>query len=582
MTLGLLALLFPAGSRAAPGLGTVDDPVRIDAFPYAITGSTLDAFSDTIDLYDCGPGLDESGDEVIHAFELLEPARVTAWVEGDDGIVDIDVHILADLGLDRGVSTGCVARGNAIAEAELPAGPGYVVVDTYAGDAQAGDYVLHVYAIGEGWFEMPVAEGVTWRARRPLDLDGVPQVLNALHVDLDAPGVELEVVLPAGCATVAQTAALAGSTAVAAVNSSFFAGCGQPVSFMKQDGVLLATNGGGVDRGAFGLDAAGQPLVGRTAPGADWPRVMDGQGGIPLLVEDGVALQGATAWAAEGLTSASFLGANPRTVLGYDAQGDVVLATVDGRRLNAAGMSLDALATWAQAELGGVGVVNLDGGGSTTMWIAGITPNGVVDYPSDAGMVELADHGGSRSVVGAVVIHGQPYNWSPRFQTEPVLEASVGVDYAYDADAIDLNVEDVVEYALVEGPAGMSIDAQDGTVTYLAGVDALPQAQVTVQASDGHGGVGEQSFVLTIDGAQGPGDTGLDDSGGPGGPSSGVANGDGSSMGSTLGDDTGNETAAQGEPTSGCGCRGGARGRGTAWWLWLLPGLALVVRRRRW
>ncbi|MEM9458212.1 MAG: phosphodiester glycosidase family protein [Myxococcota bacterium] len=574
-----LSLLLARPAVAAPGAGTVDDPVWVDAFPYIAAGSTLGALSDAIDLYDCGPGLDESGAEVIYAFELAELARVTAWVEGDGGLVDIDVHLLDALTIDRGVATDCVARANVIAEAEMSAGLHYVVVDTFAGDDQAGDFVLHTHAIGEDWFQMPVAQGVTWRARRPGALDGSPQVLHALHVDLDAPGVALEVVLPPGCATVAEAAAFAGPTAVAAVNSSFFAGCGSPVSFMRHDGVLLATNGAGADRGAFGLDPAGVPIVGRTAPGADWPRVHEGQGGAPLLVEDGVALQGADAWAAEGLASAGFLGPNPRTVLGYDAAGDVVLATVDGRRPNAAGMSLDALASWSAEALMGQGVVNLDGGGSTTIWVGGITPSGVVNYPSDAGATEQPDHAGSRAVVGAVVVHGLPYNWPPRFQTTPQTMAAVGEAYAYDADAIDLDVDDVVTYALDDGPPGMTIDARSGEVSFAPTVDSPPQVDVTISARDDQDGVTEQTWTLTIEGAMGPGDTGVDDTrGGPGETSaSGETIGGGSRGGTSGGVSSGEaEPSAGGMGTdSGCGCRSGTPA-GSFGWLWVLG-----IRRRR-
>ena len=60
---------------------------------------------------------------------------------------------------------GCVARGNVITEAEMDAGEHYIVVDSYAGEAQAGAFVLHLEAIGDAWIDRPVAEGVRWRAR---------------------------------------------------------------------------------------------------------------------------------------------------------------------------------------------------------------------------------------------------------------------------------------------------------------------------------------------------------------------------------------------------------------------------------
>ena len=65
--------------------------------------------------------------------------------------------------------------------------------------------------------------------------------------------------------------------------------------------------------------------------------------------------------------------------------------TVDGRRDNASGMSLDELAAFAGGlELKLDDAVNLDGGGSTSLYVAGATPSGVVNYPSDGGAAEAS------------------------------------------------------------------------------------------------------------------------------------------------------------------------------------------------
>ena len=83
-------------------------------------------------------------------------------------------------------------------------------------------------------------------------------------------------------------------------------------------------------------------------------------------------------WQPEHLTP-TFLGRHPRTMLGIDRAGFVWLVTVDGRQPDASnGMTLPELQRFAR-RLGLTDALNLDGGGSTTMVIAG----NVVNRPSD-------------------------------------------------------------------------------------------------------------------------------------------------------------------------------------------------------
>ncbi|MBO2455142.1 phosphodiester glycosidase family protein [Actinomadura barringtoniae] len=68
----------------------------------------------------------------------------------------------------------------------------------------------------------------------------------------------------------------------------------------------------------------------------------------------------------------------PRTMAGIDAQGRILLVTVDGRSPHSAGMTLPEGAALMR-RLGATDAVNLDGGGSTTMVVRGH----VVNEPSD-------------------------------------------------------------------------------------------------------------------------------------------------------------------------------------------------------
>ena len=553
--------LSAASAAAAPGAGTIDDPIVVDILPYALASTTLGAASDGIDGYDCSPA-DESGPEVVFAFTLDMQARMSAWVEGDDGTVDVDVHLLTALAVDGGVASGCAARGNAVAEAELDPGTHYVVVDSFGGESQSGPFVLRLDAIGDAWSEREVAAGVTWRARRFESLAGGGQVVHELLVDTKHPDVRIEALPAAGCQTVGAVGSAAG--AVAGVNGGYFdvASCA-PVSLLVHGGATIATNAKA--RGAFGLAADGTPAVAVVPAGEPWAGVAEAHGGGPVLVVGGAAEQGDQAWADQGFTSSGFVGKNPRTYAGFDAGGQVHLGTIDGRRSNALGMSLDELASFvASAEIGAGEVVNLDGGGSSTLWIAGATPNGVVNYPSDEPAQELATHPGSRAVSGGFFVFAPPLNHAPRFTTKPVSPAEAGAPWAYDADALDLDVFDVVTFGLGAGPSDMTVDPVTGEVSWAPTVEAPPDVDVVIVASDDHGAATEQSFTLHVTGAVGPGAGGAG-GGSAGGPPGAVPDADGGS----AADD------------SGCGCRAGTAASSPAAGLAVWAALATAARLRR-
>lgn len=91
---------------------------------------------------------------------------------------------------------------------------------------------------------------------------------------------------------------------------------------------------------------------------------------------------------------------HPRTAIGKKPDGTVVLLVVDGRAVESAGMSIPELQKifrW----LGCTDAINLDGGGSTTMYIKNQSFNGVVNYPSDN---KKYDHEGEREVANALAI----------------------------------------------------------------------------------------------------------------------------------------------------------------------------------
>ena len=115
-----------------------------------------------------------------------------------------------------------------------------------------------------------------------------------------------------------------------------------------------------------------------------WPGAMDVLPGNPTLVEDGVNVGYAC--------PSPFCARNPRTGVGLDAEGRVLLVTVDGRRPGySVGMSILEFARQFK-RLGAKWALNLDGGGSTTMWVKGR----VINRPTDPY--------GERSVSSALLV----------------------------------------------------------------------------------------------------------------------------------------------------------------------------------
>jgi Phosphodiester glycosidase len=124
-------------------------------------------------------------------------------------------------------------------------------------------------------------------------------------------------------------------------------------------------------------DSSGRavPLTGRTGIVSAGPMlVRDGRLSIDAATEgfvDPADLSFGYAWAEQR---------QPRTLAGTDARGRLLLVTVDGREPGVSeGATLQEAAELMRG-LGAVNALNLDGGGSTTMAVAGA----VVNRPSDA------------------------------------------------------------------------------------------------------------------------------------------------------------------------------------------------------
>ena len=191
--------------------------------------------------------------------------------------------------------------------------------------------------------------------------------------------------------------------AIAAINGSYFdMKRGNSVCFLKADRQIIDTT----MQSEFKLRVTGAINVRKgKIKLIPWSKQIEkeyeGETGMvlasgPLMLKDGQICD----WNSCG---ANFIRTkHPRSAVATTKEGKILLITVDGRfPEQAEGVNIPELAHLIRI-LGGEDALNLDGGGSTTLWLSGASDDGVVNYPCDNGRF---DHAGERKVPNILYIH---------------------------------------------------------------------------------------------------------------------------------------------------------------------------------
>lgn len=113
----------------------------------------------------------------------------------------------------------------------------------------------------------------------------------------------------------------------------------------------------------------------------EWKGVKHIISGGPYLVKNGEVYVDMTAQKLQAIG-----GRNPRSAIGYTADNNIIFVAVDGREGSSIGMTLMELANFMQS-IGCIGAINLDGGGSTVMYVNGK----VVNQPQMTGGIPLSN-----------------------------------------------------------------------------------------------------------------------------------------------------------------------------------------------
>lgn len=240
------------------------------------------------------------------------------------------------------------------------------------------------------WNTQTIKKGIYWKQANIKQIFNSQQEFNIIEIDLKKHRKKLGLVaLPKSRE---KTSSLAQQhRAIVALNGGFFdVKNGGAVDFIKVDNQVINTTAKKSDRANayFAFNGKNVRITGDSSSISSYSNILLSG---PLLLKDGT----------QALLSKNAFNDNrhPRTAIAI--KGDrLILLTVDGRNAQSKGLSLHELSQifrWYGCQ----DAMNLDGGGSTTMYIKGQPADGVVNYPSDN---KLFDHFGERAVSNIIYL----------------------------------------------------------------------------------------------------------------------------------------------------------------------------------
>ncbi len=248
--------------------------------------------------------------------------------------------------------------------------------------------------VTKDWKKTKVKKGIVWKQGHFNDLFDSEQEINYVEIDLKKNLKNLY--LAAEVSKLKPTSQFAlEHQALVAINGGFFdMKNGGATDFIQVENKVVNRTRKETDRGNALLLMSKKEINIKVATDTSYeakryPNVMLSG---PLLVRSGNPYP---------LTKNAFNdNRHPRTAIALTGDNKLLLFVVDGRNKSSHGMNLHELSSILR-WLGAKEAMNLDGGGSTTLYIKGATENGVVSYPSDN---KLFDHEGERAVANIVYV----------------------------------------------------------------------------------------------------------------------------------------------------------------------------------
>ena len=125
------------------------------------------------------------------------------------------------------------------------------------------------------------------------------------------------------------------------------------------------------------------------------------------------------------------------------------------------------------------------------------TPN-PDQFGPNAVTVRVQDgRGGVTDQPFTVNVVSQPVNQPPSITSDPLMAATLGHQYAYDALGVDPDGSPLV-WSLDSAPRGTSIDPLQGTIRWSPTADQLGSQDVTLRVTNGNGKSATQTYTITV------------------------------------------------------------------------------------
>ena len=242
------------------------------------------------------------------------------------------------------------------------------------------------------WNVTSMGKGVLCREAEFVSLYGVPQHVAILEIKPEQHRFDILIHSPKE----ETSSAARRSGAVAAINGSYFnIKQGTSICYLRKDGVVVDTTATGmlssVSNGAVKIDKGKLDII-------SWKKQKEGSILVsgPLMLLDGKACD-------LSACNRSFVQTkHPRSAVALMKDGTVFLIAVAGRfEGKAEGINIPEL-THLLRVLGAKKALNLDGGGSATLWSTSAPDNGIVNKLTDN---KLYDNKGERKVANSLCVY---------------------------------------------------------------------------------------------------------------------------------------------------------------------------------
>ncbi len=244
------------------------------------------------------------------------------------------------------------------------------------------------------WNKKTIRKGVVWNQGHFENLFNSVQEINWVEIDLKKNKKKVAIAADAKQLKTTSTFATENN-ALVAINGGFFdMKNGGSVDYIKVNGTVVNETSSPSARAnaVFSIDKNKVQISDANPDNTEKSSAQDVMLSGPLLVSNGQRI---------ALDSNPFnTNRHPRTAIGITKKNKLILIVVDGRNSQANGMSLDELAKVLK-WIGSQDAMNLDGGGSSTLYIKNASDNSIVNYPSDN---KKFDHDGQRKVANIIYL----------------------------------------------------------------------------------------------------------------------------------------------------------------------------------